>query len=310
MPADDAKSAPRRAGPLRTKPLEEAGALRDALAAELRKTARPALVVVAGPDMGKRVRLDRSASVGRDPEAGFPLTDVNVSWSHVRIEDRGDGEWALVDMGSTNGTLINGERAGEATLKAGDRIFLGKSIVEFQIQDAISEGWSAEVERMLNEDELSGLWVKRRFDAQLSTTVSAVLAGSLATVSVVVMDLDGVKAINDTHGHDMGAFVIGAAGHVIGEALGARGFATRFGGDEFACALPGYSKGDAVGLAESLRVAVVAHVYEKNGIRVLPGMSCGVAAVPDDGSDPEVVFRAADQAMYRAKRAGKNRVST
>jgi two-component system cell cycle response regulator len=309
MSADDAKAVPRRAGPLRTKPLDDGGQLRDALAVELRKSMSPSLLVVAGPDVGKRMRLDRSLDVGRDPAASFPLTDESVSWTHVRIEDRGGSEWAVVDLGSTNGTVVNGERMSEAMLKPGDRIFLGETIVEFQVEDAIREGFNAQLERLISEDELSGLWVKRRFDTQLGATVAAVHAGTLAVVSVIVMDLDGVKGINDTHGHDMGAFVIGAAGHVIGETLGSRGFATRFGGDEFAAALPGVPKAEAAAIAEATRTAVVAHAYEKRGIRVYPGMSCGVASVPDDAEEAPDVFRAADQAMYRAKRAGKNRVS-
>jgi len=162
---------------------------------------------------------------------------------------------------------------------------------------------------MLSEDDLSGLWVKRRFDEELAATVASVQAGNAPCVSVIVMDLDGVKAINDTHGHDMGAFVIGAAGHVIGAALGERGFATRFGGDEFAAALPGMGREEAVSVAEALRVEVVAHAYVRNGVRVHPGMSCGVAVFPGDAADAPSVFRAADQAMYRAKRGGKNRVS-
>ena len=113
-----------------------------------------------------------------------------------------------------------------------------------------------------------------------------------------------------THGHDMGAFVIGEAGHVIGAQVEGRGFATRFGGDEFAAAFPGVSIDAAVAIAEEVRAAVVAHVYEKDGVRVHPGLSCGVAAIPGDGADAESLFQAADKAMYRAKRAGKNRVAT
>jgi diguanylate cyclase (GGDEF)-like protein len=310
MSGDDAKPTRPRAGPLRTKPLDDALNLREALHAELRKSLHPSLLVVGGPDLGKRVRLERSTEVGRDPAALFPLADESVSWRHFRIEDRGAGEWALVDLGSTNGTIVNGARTSEVALKPGDRIFVGNTIVEFQEQDAIQEGYSAELERLLSVDELSGLWVKRRFDAQLARTVAAVHAGTAQVLTVIVMDLDGVKPINDTHGHHMGAFVIGEAGHVIGAALGARGFATRFGGDEFAAALPGVAKDEAVAIAEHLRVAVNEHVYENGGVRVQPGMSCGVASLPGDAEDAAGVFRAADEAMYRAKRAGKNRVST
>ena len=300
-----------RGGPIRTKPFDDdSNSLRAALHAELRKSAAPSLVVVAGEDVGMRFKLDRSCDVGRDPECGLPLHDENVSWRHLRIEDRGNRDWVAVDLKSTNGVLINGEKCLEALLRPGDRVFIGKTIIEFQEEDAIRQVFNAELERLLTVDDLSGLWVKRRFDAQLESAVAAVRSGASPVVSVVVMDMDGVKAINDTHGHDMGAFVIGTAGHVIGKELGERGFATRFGGDEFAAALPGVAKEAAVEIAEQVRVAVSSHVYVNRGIQVYPGLSCGVAAMPDDAPDAEGVFRAADQAMYRAKRAGKNRVAT
>jgi diguanylate cyclase (GGDEF)-like protein len=313
MPGDDAKGGATsglRGAPIRTAPLSDSGKLREALQAQLHQAVAPALMVIAGPDVGLRVRLTQSIEIGRDPTISFALRDESISWRHLRIEDRGANEWALVDLGSTNGTMVNGEKATEAILKNGDKVILGKTILEFQVGDAIREGFNVEVQRLLHEDDLSGLWVRRRFEGQLETTLKALLAGSIPVVSVVVMDLDGVKQINDTHGHDMGAFVIGAAGHVIGDALPRGSFATRFGGDEFAAALPGSTKDDAVAWAEATREKIVAHVYEKGGVRVYPGMSAGVACAPGDAHDAEGVFRAADQAMYRAKRAGKNRVAT
>src|ERR1700728_2826188 len=131
MSVDDTKGSPRRSAQLRTKPLDDAGNLHDALLAELQKSVQPSLVVVGGPDMGKRARLDRGVEIGRDPVAGFSVTDETVSWRHFRIEDRGANEWALVDLGSTNGTIVNGSRASDVALKPGDRIFVGKTIFEF-----------------------------------------------------------------------------------------------------------------------------------------------------------------------------------
>ena len=133
----------------------------------------------------------------------------------------------------------------------------------------------------------------------------------MPALSVVVMDMDGVKAINDTHGHHMGAFVIGAAGHVIGKLVEGGASRRASGATSSRPRLPGLGKEEAVRVAEEVRQAVVAHVYEKDGVRVHPGLSCGVATAPGDGAEgPDALFQAADQAMYRAKRAGKNRVST
>jgi diguanylate cyclase (GGDEF)-like protein len=308
--ADDPKKKRARGAPLRTKPFDDdSNSLREQLQRELRKSVSPSLVVILGPDVGGRVVLDRSVELGRDPECDLPLHDDNVSWRHARVEDRGAGEWAVLDLGSTNGIIVNGQPCKDAPLKPGDRVFIGKSVLEMQ-QDPLREAQAAEVERLVSIDDLSGLWVRRRFDAQLASSVAAVLAETAPALSVVVMDMDGVKGINDTHGHHMGAFVIGEAGHVIGRLVEGRGFATRFGGDEFAAALPAMDKQAAVAFAEEVRGAVVAHVYEKDGLRVQPGLSCGVATIPGDANDAEALFRAADQAMYRAKRGGKNRVCT
>lgn len=308
---DDANDRGNRGVPLRTRPFDDdSNSLREALQRELRKSVSPSLVVILGPDVGSRVVLDRSIEMGRDPACDLPLHDDNVSWRHARVEDHGNGEWAVKDLGSTNGILVDGQPATAAiVLRPGHRIFLGKTVLEVQ-QDALREAQAAELERLISIDELSGLWVKRRFDAQLESSVAAVLAGHVPTLSVIVMDMDGVKAINDAHGHHMGAFVIGEAGHVIGKQIEGRGFATRFGGDEFAAAVPALTKDAALALAEQVRAAVVAHVYEKDGLRVHPGLSCGVATIPGDATGAQPLFQAADQAMYRAKRAGKNRVST
>jgi two-component system, cell cycle response regulator len=295
---------------LKTKPFaDDSNSLRDALQREIRKTVAPSLVVILGPDMGARVVLHGSVETGRDPVCELPLHDENVSWRHARVEDRGCDEWAIVDLGSTNGTILNGVPCAGALLKPGDRIFIGKTVIEVQ-KDAVRDAQAVELERLLSIDDLSGLWVRRRFDAQLESSVAAVLAGTVPTLSVVVMDMDGVKAINDSHGHAFGAFAIGETGHVIGRLTESRGFATRFGGDEFAAALPAMTKDEAVGFAEAIRVAVGAHTYEHRGVRLRPGLSCGVATLPGDGTDAKTLFHAADEAMYRAKRAGKNRVST
>lgn len=269
---------------------------------------RPVLVVVSGleQDVGRRVTLDRTVIVGRDPSAGLCLGDARVSWHHARIEDRGDG-WALVDMGSTNGVLVNGEPVKDGVLRGNDSLVFGSTVVRFELQDGVTQAYNQVVERLLNIDDLSGLFVRRKFDAELGAALEAARHAQ-KPVALLVMDLDGVKGINDTHGHLFGAYVIGEAGKLIGEVIAGRGFGCRFGGDEYLAAFIGLDAAGAADVGEEIRGAIAAHAFEKDSIPLRPGISIGVAAFPEDASDASTLFQRADAALYRAKQAGKNRV--
>lgn len=267
---------------------------------------RPVLIVLSGNEVGQRVLVEQTMVIGRDPSAGLRLTDGLVSWHHARIEDRGDS-WAVVDLQSTNGTLVNGDRISERVLNPNDKIVFGSTVVSFELQDELQQQYNEVVERLLNIDDLSGLLVRRKFDTELTLLLEQ--AGHQGrSLALLVMDLDGVKRINDTHGHLFGAYVIGESGRLIGRVLGPRGIACRFGGDEYIAALPGCTADQGAQLGEEILAAVAKHPYEREGIRLHPGISVGVAAFPEDAADTAALFQRADEALYRAKQAGKNRV--
>lgn len=269
---------------------------------------RPVLVVVSGSekDVGRRVIVDRTLLVGRDPDVALCLSDGLVSWHHACIDDRGDG-WALVDLGSTNGVSVNDQRVSEAVLCPNDNLVIGTTVVRFELQDGVAQAYNQVVERLLNIDDLSGLFVRRKFDVDLEQMLEVAKKNG-SEVALLVMDLDGIKQINDTHGHLFGAYVIGAAGKLIGEVVGGRGIGSRFGGDEFLAALPGHGAEAGAAVGEAIRVAIAAHAFERHGIRLEPGISIGVAAYPTDAAEAGTLFQKADEALYRAKLGGKNRV--
>jgi two-component system, cell cycle response regulator len=269
---------------------------------------RPVLVVISGDenDAGKRVLVEETLLIGRDPQAALVLSDSKVSWHHATLEDRGDS-WTVVDLGSTNGVLLDGRRVDEAGLKPGDTVVLGGTVLRFELQDGLAQAYNQVVERLLNIDDLSGLYVRRKFDAELATLIQT---GSQTGKPVVllVMDLDGIKRINDTHGHLFGAYVIGEAGRLIGEVIGGRGIGCRFGGDEYLAAFAELDAEAGAQIGEEIRRKIAKHPFEREGIRLEPGISIGVAAYPENASDAASLFQRADEALYRAKQAGKNRV--
>lgn len=292
---------------LRTLSAEDEPGLSSAVLRKIKEPHRPILVVLTGNDIGKRVVVEGSLLIGRDPEAELPLSDQLISWHHARIEDRGDG-WALFDLGSTNGTTVNAEKKAEFLLKPGDRILFGKTAVSFEKEDALKLDYNENVERLLNIDDLSGLFVRRKFDVELALLLESARQRQ-TPVSLLVMDLDGVKKINDQHGHLFGAHVIAQAGRIIGSVVRDRGIACRFGGDEYLAALPDLDIDAASELGESILKAVNTIPFEKDGILLKPGISIGVATFPEQAEEATSLFQRADEALYRAKNSGRNRLS-
>jgi diguanylate cyclase (GGDEF)-like protein len=291
---------------LKTVPLNERSQLGARVIDAIKAPYRPTFVIMSGNQMGQSCKIDRTITIGRDPDGDLILTDSGVSWQHARIEDRGDS-FTIVDLQSTNGTFVNGARIEEWVLAPNDRVAFGEIVGRFEVQDALDQAYDDYVERMLNVDDLSGLFVRRKFDVELEAMLTASRA-SQGTTGLLVMDLDGIKFINDTHGHLFGAYVIGEAGHVIGRVIAGRGVGTRFGGDEFCAALPGCNVEQAAAIGREILEAIRVFPFAKDRIALRPGISIGAASFPESANDRLALFQRADEALYRAKHGGKNRV--
>ncbi|MGH2933945.1 MAG: diguanylate cyclase [Gaiellaceae bacterium] len=161
------------------------------------------------------------------------------------------------------------------------------------------------VERQALVDGLTGLANRRACSAALQGEMAR--AERLETaLSVVLADLDGFKDVNDAHGHAVGDEVLRAFADVLRETLRDSDVAGRWGGEEFLLLLPGADEEGAAQLAERVRVALAARrIPGAHGVRVTA--SFGVAEYEPQAGAEELVV-AADGALYRAKRAGKNRV--
>jgi diguanylate cyclase (GGDEF)-like protein len=138
---------------------------------------------------------------------------------------------------------------------------------------------------------------------------AAALAGRTASpLALVLFDLDHFKAINDTYGHGKGDEVLAAVGAIAADTLRASDFVGRLGGEEFAAVLAGTDRNGGILAAEKLRAAIAAIAVP--GMNRMITASFGVAVMPDDAGEPELLLREADRALYSAKNAGRNRVET
>ena len=158
-------------------------------------------------------------------------------------------------------------------------------------------------------DALSGLFNRRGFDVELERL--AAKAGGGGRLALILIDIDNFKNVNDTYGHPFGDAVIAGVGRFIQESVGAAGAAARYGGEEYAVLLPGRSLDAAQELAQRIRQKVEqGKIKRRKDDEAVGGItiSAGVAAWRA-GDDPAAFIERADQALYAAKRGGRNQVA-
>jgi diguanylate cyclase (GGDEF)-like protein len=271
---------------------------------------RAFLTVIRGrADLGVHAFIEGRAVVGRDPECEFPLLDHRVSRRHATIMPVGVDGYLIQDLGSTNGTRVGGSFiAGPHQLQDGEKILLGDTVIRFSLADEIDIDFQSEIAMLVGTDPLTGLPSKRRFDESMEFALQSARQAN-GSLAVLMMDMDGVKRINDTHGHLFGAHVIGETGRQIASVLGSRGRACRFGGDEFSAFLPSHDLASAFAIAEQIRRAVETTAMVKDGISLDPTISIGIACYPKSGHELLDLITRSDEALYRAKAKGKNCVS-
>jgi diguanylate cyclase (GGDEF)-like protein len=156
-------------------------------------------------------------------------------------------------------------------------------------------------------DALTGLPNKRALDDTFKRMLA--LAGrNLSSLSVMLLDLDHFKNVNDTFGHERGDEVLAAIGALLRGQLRAGDFPARLGGEEFIALLPDTDRSGAMKLAEGLRRAI--HGLKVGGLERPVTASIGVSTYPDDSTEPDHLLRTADRALYAAKQKGRDRVET
>lgn len=290
----------------------------DALSASRER--RPALVFLRGELMAVPIPLERDDVVlGRAVEADVRVNDFRASRMHARIFVERDAEqritrYRIIDLKSTNGTLLNGQPITEAVLNEGDKVTIGDHLFRFEMLDDIDREFQQQIHRLLAHDELTGLLTSKSFFSELRRE-AALAEEDSKPFCVLMMDIDYFKRVNDSLGHLVGSQTLEEMGGVIKGALRAGDVAARFGGEEFAAFLLDADYAQGLVAAERVRAAIEKHPFaavRKGTSGELKThhitISVGVASFPDDARDPIELVELADSALYRAKRSGRNRI--
>ena len=268
------------------------------------------LLVLSGSALGHLHKLapGEKLVLGRGEGTGLRLDDDGVSRRHCTIEARGTGA-VLEDLQSQNGTFVDGVKIDLRTLADGDRIQLGLATT---LKFTFAGELEAEVQRKLADaalrEPLTGLYNRRHFEERLASEVAAARRHE-RPISLLIVDIDRFKDVNDLHGHPAGDEVLRTVGRVLREATRKEDILARFGGDEFVMLARENSATGARALAELLRARVEAArcVWGNSELQVT--VSIGVASCAGETArqlSEKEMFELADRALYRAKEHGRN----
>lgn len=268
-----------------------------------------ALVVIHGEDLGRKFDLTgEEISIGRSSKCDIQVDQDAVSRQHATLKNDA-GRLLVEDLGSTNGTIVNDEHIeGPLRLRNGDFIKIGRTIFKFIASNNIEAAYHDEIYRMTTVDGLTQVFNRRYFEDAIEREISR-SRRYLRPLSLVLLDIDFFKKINDTCGHLAGDAVLKEVARVVRSRTRREDVVARYGGEEFALLLPEIDHKGAAQLAEKVRKLVEKHEFIFDGERIPVTISAGVATVQKKGEDPTELVRRADEKLYEAKSAGRNRVA-
>lgn len=278
-----------------------------------------ALIRYVGQPLGEVVPLKApEVGFGRASSNEICLAEPEVSRRHavlqLQTDDGGATEVFLQDLGSTNGTFLNGRRIDGPRIPVrmahGDVVRVGSQAFKLKQLDPLERGFHEAMLAQTTLDALTGVANRLAALAFLEKQVDLARRHHRA-LSLVLVDLDHFKEVNDTRGHLVGDAVLKRFGALALKRLRASDHVGRIGGEEFLIVLPETPGREAYRVADTLRDALASQPFEGETLGPEPlqvTASFGVAELQDrDGSVGALLARA-DVALYRAKALGRNRV--
>ena len=268
------------------------------------------LVTLAGMRVGEVFRVSRNlAVIGRRDDVDLPLHDEGVAPRHAALVRCGD-KILLKDLDSASGTYRNGARVWDPTfLEDGDTITIGATtILKFTYQDDLEDWLNRDLYDCATRDALTGLYNRRHLDERV--TAELTFAGRHgALLALMIVDVDHFKNVNDQRGYQAGDRTLQEIGRRLLEAARAEDLIARYDGEAFAVLCRETGVGEALKLAERLRLLIADELLVDSGLPLRLTASAGIAVTPHSGTmAEEELLSAADWALHEAKRRGRDRI--
>jgi two-component system, cell cycle response regulator len=264
----------------------------------------------SGPTMGRKFTLGRAAIlIGRGEDCDVRVQDNSVSRRHARVEFAPEG-YCVLDLQSTNGTFINDQlTAGTEKLTDGDYLRVGNCIYKFLTGGNIETDYHEEIYRLTIIDGLTELHNQRYLNEFLDRELARSIRHD-RPLAFLMFDIDRFKSVNDQYGHLCGDFVLRELSFRVRRLVRREDLFARYGGEEFGMVLVESTESQAVDVAERVRAAVAAEPFrfESNAMPLTVSVGVAWTSGGENGLTPTELVRRADEKLYRAKSAGRDRV--
>jgi diguanylate cyclase (GGDEF)-like protein len=272
------------------------------------------IILIAHPEnqrLGTRYRLSPGGTleVGRSSSVRISLPEVmSLSRKHARLRYTG-ATVTIEDLGSTNGTYVNGQAIhGRAVLRSGDRFQTAAVHFKFLHEQDVENAYHLAIYELVARDGLTEAYNKRKYEEEVQRELSRARRHR-RPLSLIIFDLDEFKQINDQYGHLCGDFVLKQVASLARELVRPEQMLARVGGDEFVILAPETGAEGAETLASKMRDRIIGLDHHYGDIKISLTCSFGVAELTEAMAGPHDLYQAADTALLRAKRSGRNRVA-
>jgi two-component system, cell cycle response regulator len=271
----------------------------------------PYLIQLSGRETGQNYGLSgRTVKIGRDATCEICVDDPHVSRVHAVVAMM-NGELCIRDLESTNGVFVNGNKIKEHRLVDGDKVLVGTRLYfRFAYQDAHDQNYQQSLFRAANIDALTQLYNKKYFLDVLPKEMSFSRRAN-ENLSLMMIDVDHFKKVNDTYGHLAGDMVLKAVGAHLAKHVRLENVACRYGGEEFAVILRNCSPELAHTVSERLRISIETERVKFREQELKITVSIGIATyINECFATIEDFIQQADEFLYEAKRTGRNKTIT
>jgi two-component system, cell cycle response regulator len=275
---------------------------------------RPSLLMLEGGDTRIRYRIENEEmAIGRDLDCAISIHDSKVSRIHAKVNffpggsPSADPKFILTDLGSTNGTYVNGERISQIELRHRDRIAIGSFVFGFYLRDELPSKLPASAAETKRWDELTGLLNRELFESELEICVRTARERN-QEMGLIVFEINQFKKLRETYGYQVGYEVLREMGQLVRQNCRTHDIGARYGGEQFAIILPDTPMERALVQADRLRKAAMAYVVPTDDTAIGISISAGLAPLEARMNHSRDLIAAAERALDRARSSGRNQV--